>query len=311
MLTRIKVVHVGPVGDDHAVPVQAFLQPAGQEFLVGMYRDAVDGSGIHHDAERSGADALLERGEITLPELLHGGIGRCTVLARQRNAIGHVMLGTGRDLVGRDVVRIRSLVGNRDFTGHLRREVRIFAPALPAAGPAGVTTQVHDRGEYPRRQGSTGLIGQDIAHVAGVFSVEGGRDIDFLREENGIGEVGRTMDLVQAVQTRNADLFHGNLLETADDPGRMGGGLRPAGDDVQDGPDFITADDFLEFGFIHLDAVHDLVDRNLDHLPDFFVEGHLFQGLFDIGFEGLVLGDGRRGKSSAAGRSDGTAVTSG
>ena len=47
-LTSIEIVDVCPVGDKHTIPSSLFLQPSCQEFLVGMHRHTIDGSGIHH-----------------------------------------------------------------------------------------------------------------------------------------------------------------------------------------------------------------------------------------------------------------------
>ena len=43
MLALEKIVDVGPVSDEHAIPVQVFFQPFSQVFIAGMYRYAVDG----------------------------------------------------------------------------------------------------------------------------------------------------------------------------------------------------------------------------------------------------------------------------
>ena len=54
MFAREKVIDVGPVGHQHAVPLQVFLQPLGEIFVAGMHGHAVDGSRVDHHGQRTG-----------------------------------------------------------------------------------------------------------------------------------------------------------------------------------------------------------------------------------------------------------------
>ena len=70
MLAGVKIVHIRPVGHDHAVPVKPFLQPACQEFPVGMGGDAVYAGRVHHDGKGPGLGAFLKGAEILLAHVV-------------------------------------------------------------------------------------------------------------------------------------------------------------------------------------------------------------------------------------------------
>ena len=46
-----KIIDISPVGYNHTVPIQVFLQPLGQQFIIGMYRHPVNGTGIGHNGQ--------------------------------------------------------------------------------------------------------------------------------------------------------------------------------------------------------------------------------------------------------------------
>ncbi len=80
MLTRIEVADISPVGHNHAVPVEVFLQPLRQILVAGMHRHAVDGSRIDHHRQGAGLDGVLERLEVFLAQHQRRDVGRRTVL---------------------------------------------------------------------------------------------------------------------------------------------------------------------------------------------------------------------------------------
>ena len=247
MVTHIEVVDVSPVGDEHAVPSELFLDPAGEEGLVGMGRDAVDGRGIDHGGQGAGAEAGQERAEEFLAKVVLGDDGRGAVLTAGRHAIAHEMLQGHGAVVGVDMVRVLTLDGDGLDAGHLGLEVGILAEAFPDARPARVAAEVHDRGEHPRALRGTGLIGHRLAEHAGIFAVERRGDIDLLRIEGTVGKVGGTMDHVESIDARDADEFHGLLLDLADHRGGLLAAVGGIVHDIEDGTDLVFAEDLLEF----------------------------------------------------------------
>ena len=189
MVAGEEVVDVGPVGHEHAVPVQLLLHPAGEEGLVRMRGDAVDGSGIDHRGEGAGLEALLERTEILLAQVVLRDVGGGAVLAGVRHAIAHEMLDAHGRMFQVDMVGILSLDGHGLGAGHLGLQVRVLTPTFPLTRPARVTPEVHHRREHPRALRGACLIGHRMAHHPGKIAVEGGPEVDFLRVEGAVCEV--------------------------------------------------------------------------------------------------------------------------
>ena len=303
-----EVVDVGPVGHQHAVPVQLLLHPAGEEGLVGVGGDAVDGGGIDHRGQRAGLEALLERTEVFLAEVVLGDVGRGAVLAGVRHAVAHEMLDAHGHVLQADVVRVGTLQGDRLHAGHLGLQVRILAPALPLARPARVTAEVHHRGEHPRALRGAGLVGHRVAHHLRVIAVEGGSKVDFLREEGAVGQVGGAVDHVQAVDARDADVLHRALLDLGDVVGRLHAVEGMALEHVQDGADLVLAEKDVHLRRVHVVAgvVRDVVDGDLDHLAHLLLQGHPLEDLFDFGLHGGIgLDGGEDGGGLASARESG------
>ena len=87
-----EVHDVGPVGHNHAVPLQVVLQPLRQVLIVGVQGHAVVALRVHHHRERTVAHGLQERGEVLLAHLLRRDVRRRAVLAARRHAVAHVVL---------------------------------------------------------------------------------------------------------------------------------------------------------------------------------------------------------------------------
>ena len=302
MVADIQVVDIGPVGHEHAVPAELLLDPAGQQLVVGVRGDAVDGCGVDHRGQRARLEALLEGTEELLTQVVLGDVGRGAVLAGQRHAVAHEVLDAHRSVLQADMIGVGPLDGDGLHAGHLGLQVRILAPALPVARPAGIAAEVHDRGEHPRHLGGTGLVGHHTAHLEGVVTVEGGAEVDFLRIEGAVREVGGAMDHVQAVKAGNADVLHRAFLDLGDEGGRLLPVQGAVVHHVQDGTHFILAEDDVHLRRIHVVAAlrGDDADGKLDHLAGLLLEGHPLEDLF---YFCLHIRIGRDGGNHLAGRS--------
>ena len=87
MVPGVEIVDVSPIRHDQAVPIEFFFDPAGQQFLVGMGRDAVDRGGVDHGGQGTCLETLLEWTEIFLPQIIKSDIRRGAVLAGVRHPI--------------------------------------------------------------------------------------------------------------------------------------------------------------------------------------------------------------------------------
>ena len=295
MVPHIEVVNVGPVGHQQAVPVELFFHPAAEQDGVGVGGDAVDGGRIHHGGEGAGAEAFQERGEVFLPQVVFGDIGRRTVLSGMRNAISHEVLQGHGHVFQVNVVGIGSLQGQRFLTGHFGLQEGVFAEAFPDTRPARVATQVHHRGEHPRHLGGAGFIGHGVAHHTGEIPFEGGADVDFLRIQRAFHQIGGAMDHVHAIDAGNADGFHGLLLDLAHHGSRLLARVGGVMHDVQDGTHLVLADDQVQFqgvdGFVG--GIFQGGDVQLDQLAGLFLQGHPCEHTFHFGLHGRVCRNGR------------------
>ena len=293
MVTLEEVVNVGPVRDQHAVPAQLLLHPAAQQNGVGVGGNAVDGGRVHHGGEGAGAEALQEGSEELLAEIVLCNDGRGAVLAGNRNAVTHEVLDGDGGILQADMIGVGALDGQGFLAGHLGLQVGIFTEALPDARPAGVAAQVHHRGEHPRHLGGTGLISHGTAHQAGIFPVEGGRQVYFLRIERTVREVRGTVNHVQAIDAGNADGFHALFLNLAHHGGRLLARMGGVVHHIEDGAHLILADNLVQLG--RIDGLAGLVFQygnvKLDQLAGLFFQGHPLEDLFHLGFYRLVCRD--------------------
>ena len=295
MITRVKVVDIGPVGDGHAVPVELFFEPAREQRLVGVCRNAVDRCGIDHHVERSGLQAFLERTEKLLAEVVFRNVSGRTVLARGRNAVAHVVLQTHRDVLQVNVVGVFPLQRDRLNAGHFRLKIRIFTPTLPQTRPAYVPAQVHHGRENPGHLCGTGLVCHGLTHHARVGTIERGTQVDLLRIERTLGQVRCTMDHIEAVDAGDSQQLHRLVLDLFHHRSGMLPAVSGIVHHVEDRTDLVLANYLLEFG--RIDGLVGIVFQNhdgkLDHLSGFFLEGHSLEDTFHFGFDIFVTRDGR------------------
>ena len=268
-----------------------------------MRRDAVDRGGIDHRGQRARLETLLERAEELLAQVVLGDVGRRTVLAAERHAVAHIMLDAHRGVLQVDVVGVSALDGHRLRAGHLGLQIGILAPALPLAGPARVAAQVHHRREHPGHLGGAGLIGHRMAHHRRVLAVERGAEVDLLRIEGAVGQVGRAVDHIQAVDARDADFLHRDLLDLPDHRGRVLARMRAVVHHIEDGTDLVFAQDLVELGgvqrFVGVVLQHE--NGELHHLAGLLLQGHPLEDLLDLRLHRLVGGNGRSHGRAAAG----------
>ena len=173
-----------------------------------MGRNTIDGRGIDHSGQSACLEALLERAEIFLPQIIKGNISRSAVLTRMRDTITQEVLDADSGVLKVDMVGIVSLDRLCLGTGHLRLKIGVLPPTLPMPRPAGITTEIHDRREYPCHLSGPGLISESLAHHSGIFPVESGSQVDFLRVKGSVSEIRSPVDHVQAIDARDSDQFH-------------------------------------------------------------------------------------------------------
>ena len=189
MVPGVEIVDVSPIRHNKTVPIEFLLDPTGQQFLVGMGRNTIDGGGVDHGGQSTGLETLFERAEIFLPQIIISNICRCAVFAGVRDSIAYEVLDADSGMLKVDMVRVISLDRHDFGAGHLGLEIGILPPALPMPWPAGITTEIHDRGENPTNLSRPGLVSESLTHHSGIFPVESRSQIDFLRIEGTIGKV--------------------------------------------------------------------------------------------------------------------------
>ncbi len=295
MVPLPEIVDIGPVRHEEAVPAQLFLHPAGEQQGVGVRGDAVDGGGIHHGGECACPEAFQERSEVLLPEVVFGNVGRRTVLSAQRDAIAHEMLDGHGDVLPVNVVRVFPLQGEGFLAGHFGLEIGVFPEAFPLARPARVPSQVHHRGKDPGDLRRTGFVSHRAAHHPGIFPVESGAQVDFLRVQRAFHQIGCPVDHVHAIDTGDADGFHGFFLDLAHHGGGFLAAVGAVVHHVEDGAHLVLADDAVQLG-----RVYGLVGIVLQHgnvqlhqLSGLLFEGHAREDFVDTGFKGGVCRNDR------------------
>ena len=216
VVARTQVIDVRPVGHDHAVPVQVFLQPFGQQFTVGMERHAVVYARVYHHRQGSGSYSSQERSKMLFAQIRTGNRRRCTVLARYGNAVTHVVLHAGSHVVFTDMVRVASLKALDRLDTHLSIYIAVFTVILPHTRPARVTSQVDYRCIRPGYAAGLRFVSGNLGTTTHQFTVERCSHIHALREHGSIECVGRSVNLVDTVDTRNTDFLHRFILNLLD-----------------------------------------------------------------------------------------------
>ena len=135
MVTFIHIIDIGPVGHNHAVPVESLLEPHGEQLVVGVHGDAIVHSRVHHERECSCLYRFAEGFEVSLLHLAVGHVARCAVLAAHGHSVGHIVLQTRCYMLPVDVVRVAALKSAYGSCSHLTIEVHILAVALPLTAP--------------------------------------------------------------------------------------------------------------------------------------------------------------------------------
>ncbi len=248
----IQAGDIGPIGYDHAVPVQLFFGPLGKQYGIGHPVHPVDGGGIGHHGERSGAQCFQEGGKLLFSQVLVVDNGWGTVQSVDRNTVAHIMLKAGSYVIVANIIKILSLQAFHHFTPDCSSQVTILPVAFPLAWPCWLTSHIHYRTECPWDPGRACFIGGDFPCPAGQFLVEGGCHVYALRKQGAIGHVGGPMDLVQAVKARNPYGFQGFVLNNFYEPVPFFRGLGRCEGGVQDGSHFISDKHRVHFGRIKL-----------------------------------------------------------
>ena len=167
-----EVVDVGPVSDDHTVPVETFLEPACEKFLVSVHRDAVNTGAVHHNCKGTCLNASLERSEVLLFEFILRDIGRSSVLTCTWVAIAEIMLHRHCDIVRTDMVRILTLHTANGRSALNSVHERILTVVLPNAWPTWVAREVYCRRVSPRAVCRTAFVCSDDTGVICDLRVE-------------------------------------------------------------------------------------------------------------------------------------------
>ena len=311
MLAREQVVDVCPVGDDHSVPAQVFLQPLREILITGVYGHSVDTGRVDHDGERSCLDGCLEGLEILLAKHLRRHIGGCAVLAGEGGAIGKIVLHTCGHIVFSQVVGVVSLIAVNLGLRHAGVDNGILAEALPDAAPSRVAAEVEHGVVDPRTVAGAALIGCGLGHGLSQRGVERGSQVDGLGEEGSCLRVGDAVVVVKAVDVGNAHALHRLLLNQTDPVlPLVDGGCSGAGR-IENGAHLVFRDDGVEHGFVELPfavgavAAHD-VEVQLKHLTDFLVKGHLGKCFLNLSLQLRIGRDGWLNYSLCHGRQGGS-----
>ncbi len=298
-LAREKVVDVGPVGHDHAVPVEVFFEPFCEEFGIGMHGHAVDRCGVHHHGKCAGADGGEVGCEIFFTQVLGRDVGRSAVLAREGSGIAHVVLYASGNVVDADVVGVVALETFYLSHAHFSIYEGVFAKVFPLAGPTGVAAHVEGGRVGPGAVAGASLVGGDGRCLAGHVLVERSGHVYVLREEDASASVGGAVVLVEAVDCGDAHHLDGFVVESLDDSVPFFGGKCLAGS-VEDGAHLKFGDDHVHSLWMHLEFAGGGVDtaKEVDgefgHLADFLLGGHLGQLGLHLGFDFGVIRNCRR-----------------
>src|SRR5690554_8039702 len=143
LLAGIEVVDVGPVGNNHTVPAEVFLEPLGQQLVAGVHGHAVDRSRVDHDGEGAGFNGLQKGRKVLFTQVLLADDGRGPVFAGHRYAVAHVVLHRYGNFFFADVVGVLALEAENGFAAHFGIQIGVFSVAFPHAGPAGIASQIN------------------------------------------------------------------------------------------------------------------------------------------------------------------------
>src|SRR5690554_2794954 len=314
LLAGIEVVDVGPVGNNHTVPAEVFLEPLGQQLVAGVHGHAVDRARIDHDGEGAGFNGLQEGGKVLFTQVLRADDGGGPVFAGHRYAVAHVVLHRYGNFFFANFVGIFSLKAKYRFTAHFGIYIGVFAVAFPHAGPAWIAAQINGGVVGPWYTAGLRLVGRDAGGLAHQVAVKGCSHIDGLGKNGAAQGVGGAVALVETVYAGNTDFVHGFLLNHGDDFLPLLFGFGYGAGCIEDGADLVLSDNGVQQGLAEGKGVGaagrgipHYVDYQFGHLTDFFFEGHLFkQGFYLL----LNFGIGRNdricfGRSSAGSQQQG------
>ena len=196
LFSRIQIIDVRPVGNQHTVPSRLLLRPSGQQLMVCMDGHTIHRCRVHHDRHRSLADGCQEGSEELLPQQRRCDIGWCAVLSRPGSAIAQIVLQRYGHVLLVYMLRVVTLETDGLHASHLCVHVAVLTEVLVDAGPAGVTSQVYRRTERPGHADGTCLVGRSLGALSGYLAVEGSAHVDVLWEQRTPLRVCRAVILV-------------------------------------------------------------------------------------------------------------------
>ena len=289
VVAAIQVNDVSPVSYNHTVPVQVFLQPLGQQFIVGMERQAVVHGRVHHEREGTGFHHLHIGSEVLFAHILLGDGRRCTVFTRHRHTVAHEVFHTGSYVVITHMVGIFTLETQYGFATHFGIDISVFTVILPHARPTRITTQVDYRCIRPRNTSGTGFISRNTGTFTRQGAVKGSRHINALREECTAQGISSSVNLVNAIHTGDADFFHRLVLYAFDDTVPLLRGNGQSVGHIEDRAHFVLTYHAVQHGLINLEAFLSLnaldTHENLHH---HLLVGHTF-GEVELLIDAILL----------------------
>ena len=126
------------------------------------------------------------------------------------------MFHAGCHIIFADMIRITSLkTSNRSLT-HFCVYVTVFTVVLPHTRPAWITSQVDYWSIGPGDTAGFSFVCRNGCCLFCQFTVESCSHIDALREHGSIKCIGSSVNLVDTIDTRYADFFHGQILNLFD-----------------------------------------------------------------------------------------------
>ena len=266
-----------------------------------MEGHAVVHARVDHHAQRPLADSCQIRREVLFAHVApRDGRGR-TVLARNRNAIAHIVFHTGGYVIFADVVRVFALEADDRRFAHFRIHVAVLSIVLPHARPARVSSQIYYGSECPGNASRFGFVCRDFGFTLYQVPVECGSHVDTLREQGSIKRISGSVYLVYAIDAGDSDFLHRKFLNLPD-------GFRPflfrlgnAQGNVQERADLVFPDNGIQLGFVQGEPVllacfevGHYIDGDFTHLTYLFLDGHFLEPILDVGFDFGVRRDGRR-----------------
>ena len=175
---------------------------------VGVERNAAVVRRVDHQRKGSVKQALAERLEVAAFHIDFVDGRRSSVLSGNAGSVGHEVLDAGCNVQTVDMIRVVSLIASAECLAHLSIDKDIFAKAFPDSRPGLVDSEVHSRVKSPWDHRCASLVGANIAHFDGIFTVKRGCKAYFLRKNCCTCSVGRSVILVQTVEARNSDFPH-------------------------------------------------------------------------------------------------------